>query len=205
MNVTVNMGINGTGVPAIISTCRGYIFSLRGNELFPEPIFKEPVDNLDFSVNGLEKIFAMPGNGNKTSHVEEARAEVTRCLRIVVNAVENLANKAGLTDNERRDLVMAAGMTIRALGIRNPQVFEVVQGPESGSAELSAQGGADANEWQSTNDLVNFTNRVAHKTTTRAKTVIKGLTPGEKRAFFHRAIMANEETAWEGPVFLIIN
>lgn len=205
MNVTVNMGINNVSVPTIISTCRGYIFNLKGNSLFPEVLFKEPVSNLDLSVNELERIFTGPATGNRTLHVAEARAEVMRCLRIVVNAVENQASQAGLTDSERADLVKAAGMTKRKFPGRQSKVFEVVHGPESGSAELTAQGGADANEWQSTNDLVTFANRVVHKTTTRAKTIVTGLTPGEKRAFFHRAIIPNKETAWEGPVFLIIN
>jgi hypothetical protein len=198
------MGINNASIPTIISTCRGYIFNLKGNSLFPEVHFKEPVNSLDLSVNELERIFAGPATGSKTLHVAEARKEVTRCLRIVVNAVENLANQAGLTDNERADLVKSAGMTKRNFTGQSRQVFKVVHGPESGSAELTAQGGADANEWQSTNDLVTFANRVAHKTTTKAKTIVTGLTPGEKRAFFHRAIIANKETTWEGPLFLII-
>jgi hypothetical protein len=69
---------------------------------------------------------------------------------------------------------------------------------------LTAQGGANANEWQYTPDIVNYTGRIAVATTTKARTEIPNLKKGTEYAFFHKAIISGTNTDWEAPVILMV-
>lgn len=204
MKISVVLGVKGLTILALLQKCKNYILLLTSNARFQIAAFKTPVDNLKTSVADLENNLTTGNGKSKTDHVNAASKEVLRWLSIVANEVEVLANQPGLTEDESMAIIHEAGMEVRSSAKRNAQVFEVRQGAESGTAEMTAKGGVDGHEWQSTTDLVNFQNRVSHKSTTRAKTIITGLTPGQKVAFFHRAITPNEDTTWEGPVFLTI-
>lgn len=204
MKITVVLGISGISIAALIQKCKNYILLITGNARFQSADFKTPVDNLKTSVTVLENCSNEGVSGSKTDRVNAARKEVLRRLSIVANEVESLANQPGLEDDERLAIVHEAGMSVRNSVTRGIQNFEVRHGNDSGSAELSAKGNTYGHEWQSTTDLVNFLNRVTYKSTTRAKTTITGLTPGQKVAFFHRAITPSEDTTWEGPVFLTV-
>lgn len=204
MKISVVLGVSGLGIAALLQKCKNCILLLTSNLRFQIADFKTPVDNLKASVANLEKVSTEDISGSKTDRVNAATKEVMRWLNIVANEVEILANQPDLTEDESLAIIHEAGMEIRSSAKRNAQVFEVRQGAESGTAELMAKGGVDGHEWQSTTDLVNFQNRVSHKSTTRAKTIITGLTPGQKVAFFHRAITSSGDTTWEGPVFLTL-
>jgi hypothetical protein len=204
MKITVVLGVKGLSILALIQKCKNYILLLTGNVRFQIAALKTPVDNLKTSVANLEENLNTGNDKSKTDRVNAASKEVLRWLNIVANQVEILANQPDLTEDESLAIIHEAGMEVRASAKRNAQVFEVRHGAESGTAEMSAKGGVDGHEWQSTTDLVNFLNRVSHKSTTRAKTIVTGFTPGEKVAFFHRAITPSEDTTWEGPVFLTI-
>lgn len=202
MTITVNTGVNSKAVATLLVGSKNILSRVKGNPLFPDAIFKEPVTELDTSVQNLDKVASEERTGQKASRVRTARKEVNRCLRVLAHEVEKIANRPGLDDDWRETIVLSAGMKLRHVNQRQPQAFEAQRGDESGTALLKAKGGANANEWQSTTDLLYFSNRVSHKTTTRARTVITGLAPKVKHAFFHRAIISGKETSWEGPIFL---
>ena len=75
-----------------------------------------------------------------------------------------------------------------------------------GTVHTSAEGLANANEWDWTLDTVNFLNRVHEDSTTTADTdiVIPNAKKGIEVAFFHKAIIAKKKTKWEGPIFLTL-
>jgi hypothetical protein len=202
MNITVNTGVNSKAVASLLVGSKNIVSRVKDNPLFPDAIFKEPVTELDTAVQNLYKVASEERTGQKASRVRAARKEVNRCLRVLTHEVDKIANRPGLDDDWRETIVLSAGMKVRQVRPRRPQTFEAKRGDKSGTVLLKAKGGVYANEWQSTTDLVEFSNRVTHTTTTKAKTLITGLTPKVKHAFFHRAIVSGKETSWEGPIFL---
>ena len=93
-------------------------------------------------------------------------------------------------------------MEVKTFAPGKKRVFSVTNGNIEGSAHLTATGGANAHEWQYTNDVVNFTGRIPASTTTAAAIDITGLQSGTKYAFFHKPIMPGISTDWEGPLYI---
>lgn len=204
MKISIVRGLSSISTPKLIFLSKNCLSLLTTQPRFLVPELTSFVSELEGAVASLERCASEGISGSKVDRVNGARNEVKRWLSIVMKVVEVMANQPGLSDDKQLALVHEAGMKVRKSKGRVPQVFHAKRGIEPGTAELVAKGCVGGHEWQSTYDLVNFSNRVTHKSTTRSKTLISGLTPGEKLAFFHRAITPNDDSAWEGPVFLMI-
>ncbi|HEY4786330.1 MAG TPA: hypothetical protein VIH57_09775, partial [Bacteroidales bacterium] len=110
-----------------------------------------------------------------------------------------------VTDDKREAIVVSSGMSVKDQTIHQKQHFEAKNTNLSGTVRLVAEGiERGAHQWEYTDDIVNFTNRKAAEPTTNAHTDIHDLKSGTKYAFFHKEIVPDTVSDWEGPVFLMV-
>ncbi len=135
----------------------------------------------------------------KQSDIDIARDTVERYLKMMAGKVEGVVNAPGLTDEQRIQKLDSSGMHSKNHPHTQRHKF-TVKCTALGKVHLTAQGMANAHEWQYTKDVLNFTNRIPAKSTTTSYTDIEGLENKKEYAFFHKAIIAKQDTDWEAPI-----
>jgi hypothetical protein len=205
MKVKVALFLSTTSNAQILVDATHYANNMTGNALFNAAEVVAQVTATNTAITGLRTAMNAATSDSKTDAIRQTRDVLDRNLTILAGKVEAIANNPTIPDEQREGIIHSAGMETRGLGSPKKRVFSVDNSDTDGSAYLTAAGGANAHEWQYTNDVINFTNRTAALTTTTATTEITGLNRGMKYAFFHKAIMPGQITDWEGPLFLIVS
>jgi hypothetical protein len=198
INVVLNLSNNTNAELAAVAS--NYAQCVSSDPTFPEAEFKPLVTQVTTNNTRFQSLMMAPISESKTEDVRVAREELELSLQVLANAVEIMSNKKGLTDDERVAIVHRAGMQVKSKAPNQKRVFDVVAGDVTGTAEMTAEGGPRAHEWQVTHDVVNFTARVQLPTTTAGITTVTGLQPGTVYAFYHRGVVAGKVQEWEGPI-----
>ncbi len=181
-----------------------FVTDMTGNSHFTLADIVAQVTVVKNDVTGLRTAINAPTSDTKTDDIRVARDTLERAIKKLANKVEDLANDPATLDENRINIVHSAGMNAKNQAHPQKHKFTVANSEVSGTVNLTAQGGANANEWQYTSDVINFTNRVASPTTTKANTEIKNLKRGTEYAFFHKAIISGTATDWEAPLILMV-
>ena len=203
MIVKIVLNLHTKSNAEIIASAGRIIANMTDNPSFTADEIKKQMAIVETQLKKLSTTMSKPVYESKTADTAVIRHFLIRELTILANKVEAIANSSSTPDGERISTVHSAGMEVKSPSIRPKRVFMAVNGPISGSVKLVAEGGAKANEWQYTTDVVNHTNRVAIQSTTRASTEITGLEKGTY-AFFHKAIYPGKMMDWEGPFILTV-
>lgn len=135
----------------------------------------------------------------KQTTIDSCRYAVDRHLNNLAGKLEGVINAPGLSDEERLDMLASTGMNAKNHAHTQKHKF-TAKCTGLGKVHLTAQGMANAHEWQYTKDTINFTNRIPAKSTTTSYTDIEGLENKKEYAFFHKAIIAKVDTNWEAPI-----
>jgi cell pole-organizing protein PopZ len=100
-------------------------------------------------------------------------------------------------------IIETAGMSVKKPSIRDRALFEVVDGPVSGSVRLIVKSAGDraAYEWQSSLDRSTWKRE---KVTLQASTLVSGLAAGITQYFRARAQTKGGEGAWSDVVSLVV-
>jgi len=181
-----------------------YTTDMTGNTHFTATDTVAQVATVKTAVTNLRTAINEPTSDTKTDDIAIARDALDRALRKLANKVEDLANDPSTPDANRVNIVHSAGMSVKNQVHPQKHIFTASNTDISGTVLLTAQGGAKANEWQYTTDIINFTGRVPVASTTKAHTEIPNLKKGTEYAFFHKAIVAGTNTDWEAPVILMV-
>ena len=205
MKVQIALKLEEMNHAEMLQSSDFYISSMTGNNYFKAAEVVAQVTKVKNSSTALKTATMLPATDTKTNTVDKARDVLNRDVTKLKNMVQDIANDPAVADSDRENIVLSAGMNMKAQKHRSQRIFSVTHNGISGSVILTAKGGAKAHEWQYTEDLDNYANREATSTTTVAKTEIKGLKRGIEYAFFHKAIFTGEDTEWEGPVCYIVN
>jgi hypothetical protein len=200
MKINVVLNLASTTNAELAAAASNYTQCISSDPTFPEADFKSLVTQVNTSNTRFQSLMMAPISESKTEDVRAAREDLELSLQVLANEVEALANKKGLTDDERVAVVHRAGMQVKAKAPKKKRTFDVVAGDAPGTAEMTAEGGPRAHEWQMTHDVVNFTSRVQLPTTTAGITTVTGLQPGTVYAFYHRGVVAGKVQEWEGPI-----
>jgi len=204
MNIQVVLNLSKLSNAQVLVDADHYATSIVGNPYFTSEAMADDIKKLQASIVAFRNELNAPLSETKKDKVLNARDVLDRTLKMVKADVEIRANAPDLSDAERVTIVHSAGMTVKTQIHPQSRVFSVKAGDISGSVLLYAQGGAVAHEWQYTNDIVNFSNRIPLPTTTTAKTEIDGLSPKTEYAFFHKPVVAGEKTEWENPILFMV-
>jgi len=204
MKVQISLNLGSRSNAQILVDAEGYVNSMTDNADFAAPDIATQVGNTKTAVTKLRTTINAPTSDNKTDLVNAARDVLDRELTILKSKVEAVANNPSIPDANRLSIVHSAGMSEKTQSHPQKRVFTVSNTDISGTVLLFATGGAKAHEWQYTPDITTLKNRIASVTTTVAHTEISNLVKGTEYAFFHKAIIADEKTDWEGPIYLII-
>lgn len=204
MKVQVVLNLRDSSNAQVLIDADHYTTDMTGNLNFTATDITTQVTATKTAVTNLRAAINAATSDTKTDNIKIARDVLDRNLTKLASKVEDVANDPSTADTNRVNIVHSAGMNVKDQVHPQKRVFSASNGEISGEVDLMAQGGAKAHEWQYTTDLANFTNRVAAATTTKASTEITGLKKGAEYAFFHKAIVADTKTDWEGPVFLVV-
>ena len=159
------------------------------------------------ATTGLRTALNAPTSDTKTDDIKSARAVLDFNFTKLGHQVEGVANDPALSDDERVAVVHSARMDEKNHTHPQKHKFTVKNILPFGTAHTTAEGEANAHEWDWTKDVVNFLDRVHEESTTTAHTdiVITNATKGMEIAFFHKAIIPKIKTSWEGPIFLTLS
>jgi hypothetical protein len=204
MKVKIVLDLNGCNNAQLIADAERYTTCMTGNELFADADVVAQVTTTKTALTELRNAVSAPLSETKKDNVRIKRDALDRCLIKLANKVEDIANAPQVSDLSRLDIVHSAGMVTKGQIHPQKHQFKVVNGKISGTAKLTAQGGAKAHEWQYTTDIVSYTGRIAVDSTTRANTEIANLAEATRYAFFHKPIISNTITEWEGPIILLV-
>jgi len=204
MKVQIALGLGSSNNLEVIRNAEHYVANITGNPLFTSPEIVAQVAKVETTKVNLHTEMSSPLSENKADKIKSAREALDRELTKLKSLIENVANDPSTPDSERLSIIHSAGMIEKAQAHHGVHVFTAVNGEISGTVLLTAKGGANAHEWQYTNDTVNYTGKIAAKSTTTSYTEIFGLTKTVTYAFFHKAIDSGGKTDWEGPIFVTI-
>ncbi len=203
MRIKIVLRLDRTSNLKIVENGNHYVTCMTDNPYFLAADMVSQVSKTDVATTNLFNAINAPYSEMKQDNIILARKKLDSTLNSLALKVAIIANEADIDDLQRIAIVKSAGMKIKKQYIPNKQTFKAKNNKASGSVHLTAKGCVNSHEWRYTRDLVHFTNLITVDTTTKAKTDINGLVPGVKYAFFHRAVIAGEVTAWEGPIFLM--
>ncbi len=204
MKVKVVLNLGSSSNAQVLIDGDHYTTDMTGNAHFTAADITAQVTAVKTLVTNLRTAINAPTSDSKTDDIKIARDALDRGLTKLAGKVEDVANDPSTPDANRIDIVHSAGMSVKSQVHPQKHKFTAGNTEISGTVLLTAQGGANANEWQYTTDIINFTGRVPVATTTKAHTEIPNLKKGADYAFFHKAIISGTNTDWEGPVFLMV-
>ena len=204
MKVQVVLKLGSCSNAQVLINGDHYVNCMTGNPHFEDPATVALVTTCKTCVTGLRAAINAILSESKTDNIRIARDALDRNFTMLGARVEEVANDPSIPDSQREEIVHSAGMETKNQAHRGKNVFSVKNTKVSGTVHLTAQGGADAHEWQRTEDVINFTGRIAATSTTEAKTDIPNLKRVTEYAFFHKAIKSKEVTDWEGPIILLV-
>lgn len=205
MKVQIALKLEDMSHAEMLQASDFFISSMTGNIYFKAAEFVAQITKVKGSTTALKTATMLPVSDTKTNIVGKARDVLNRDVTKLKNMVQDVANDSAVADSDRENIVLGAGMNLKAQKHMPQRMFTVTHNGISGSVILKAKGGVKAHEWQYTEDLDNYSNREAISTTTVAKAEIKGLKRGIEYAFFHKPVITGVETEWEGPICYIIN
>jgi len=205
MKAVISLKLNEMNNADVLVESDKYTTLMTNNPYFKAPEIVAQVTKVKTANTALRTVMSQPMSDTKTSTVLKCRDALNRELTKLKNMVQDAANDPAVLDIDRELIVHSAGMTLKASKPSVQHVFTVKHGKVSGSVVLSAKGGANAHEWQYTDDVDTFINREALDTTTIAKITVSGLQRGKEYAFFHKPVVANEKTDWEDPIIFLVN
>jgi len=203
MNVEVILGVSKLNDPSLVVAANGFVAKMINNPYFTSAEDQAKVAKVKTSSLNLQNALQAEESSTKSSTIKKCRSNLHRDLRALRNLVDERANDESIPDNLRLVIVKSTGMYVKGYTHPDTRVFMVLPGEVSGSVLLIAAGKANAHEWQRTEDIKEYTNRIASTTTSIAHTEIHGL-PKVPMAFFHKATYPGRETDWEGPIVFTV-
>lgn len=203
MKIQVVLGLRNRSNPQVLIDGDYYITCMTGNTYFDSAAIIEVLINSKDAIIALRAAINAPVSDTKTDIIRSARIRVNYFLTSLGHKVEEVANHPDIPDIKRIEIAHSAGMDVKNQVHPQRHRFTVRNTGISGMLHLTAQGGARAHEWQYTNDIINFTGRIAITSTTIANTDVQNLEKGTEYAFFHKAI-TRKESGWEGPILCVV-
>lgn len=204
MFIQIVLSLKESNNAQIMVVADHYISSMLSSTFFTDSIVANQMEKVKDATNNLRNKMNAPLYGTQSEDIAAARDVLDRALTKLKNIVQDIANDSAVADANRVTIVHSAGMTEKAQVHPQARKFTVKQGDISGTVVLTAQGGANANEWQMTTDIEKCTNRIPLPTTVPAKTIVSNLQKKTDYAFFHRAVISGTETNWEGPIIITV-
>ena len=204
MEVVIVLGLSKTNDAQALVNANTYCTDVLASSYFATADFAAQITKVQTAAEKLQAVLMSTNSNTKTDDTKTARMCLDKELKKLKRMVENVANDPSVSDTDRITIVHSAGMSPKTQTNPKQRVFAVNNAEVSGSLCFVAAGGVAANEWQYTLDTIGFTNRVSLPSTTKARTEASGFTPGAKVACFHKAIVANTATDWEGPIIITI-
>jgi hypothetical protein len=204
MKIIVVLGLGDCSNAQVLIDGDRYVANMTGNAHFAAAPIVEQIGICRTSVSNLRLAINAPRSDTRSDNIRIARDVLDRNLSILGAKVEEIANDPSIPDTKRVEIVHSAGMAVKNQVHPGKHKFTVKNTEVRGTVHLTAQGGANSHEWQYTTDIINFTGRIAAHTTTKANTDIRNLKKLTEYAFFHKPIVPNGDTDWEGPIILIV-
>ena len=204
MKINIKLGQSKLTHLEAMANVEHYNRNMQSNPLFQAPDVVDQLGKVNTAFNTLHSSIIAPHAENKTNIVKGARDDLNREVTDLKNKVQGIANKPGLSDEERLSITHAAGMSEKTKIIHTARIFKALNGEVSGTVILLARGGAVSNNWQYTTDVKEFTGRINIDGTSRASTEVSGLPIKTDVAFFHQPVLSGVKTNWEGPVIITV-
>lgn len=204
MKIQVVLGLGRCSNAQVLIDGDQYVTCMTGNPYFAAPAVTEAVTASKTDITNLRAAINAPVSSTKTDNVRMARDTLDRSLGVLRAKVEEVANDPSIPDAKRIAIVHSAGMDTKSQTRPSRHRFTVSNTENSGVVHLTAQGCANAHDWEYTEDVINFTGRISVHPTTVAHTDIPNLKKVTEYAFFHKAIEPGKRNEWEGPIILIV-
>jgi hypothetical protein len=188
-----------THIPDLSKQGRTVIAAMTSNPHFPSPnptlaAITTAFDELDTA----ETVAKTRAKGT----AQARNLKLKQAKNLMLQAKGYVQQVADANPDQAEAIIESAGMSVRKKVPRQKQGNEVRQGV-SGAVELYAVVAslAAAYEWQMSGDGKSWTNLT---TTSRSRTSVTGLTPGQVTFFRNRPVLRKGSADWSQPISLLI-
>lgn len=182
----------------ILARCKAILAALTGNANFTTPT--PTLAALGAAVTAVEQAQVAMGTHGPAA-VRNAK------LKVMTDLFKHLRDYLQSICEQQPDnftaMATSAGVYVRVRTVKPKQALSAVWGATSGEVNLSAQapGGAATHYWQWSIDQKTWTSA---PDTSKSKTTITGLTPGQTYYFRHASMQKNVRTDWSQIVGLLV-
>ena len=204
MKVVVVHSLSEKNYAELANYADDVVVRCTGNSLLTGTEFAAQVTKTKAASTGLKAVQLKPYSSSKTAEMKAARDTLEREITKLGNRVEDIANDPIVAETQRVVIVHSAGMELKGYTRPDKRHFAVFPGDVPGTVKVTAQAGAVAHQWQYTYDVKTFANRVEVDPTTKSTVIISNLTSRKEVAVFHRAIIADTPSSWEGPLVIFV-
>ena len=205
-NVVVKLNLAHKSNAVVLVDADNSTAAMTGSSRFSAAEIVAQVLATKTATNTLRAKMNAPTSDTKTDDIKVARGVLDFNYTKLGHQVEGVANDPSLPEDERVAVVHSAQMDEKNHSHPQKHKFTVNNILPFGTAHVTAEGEANAHEWDWTLDVVNLQDRVHADSTTKANTdiFVPNAKKGTEVAFFHKPIIAKKKTAWEGPIFLTL-
>jgi hypothetical protein len=187
-------------VPLFIIRAQAIVAAMDGNPWFPSP--DPPLAALRAAIATLsEAETAMGARKDARADRDEKRDDLYRLLQHERNYVQRIADA---NTEQAASIIEGAGMFVKKSRPLPARVFEVREGPLSGSAEVIVPVAADRASYEYAHSTDGMKTWIEHPSSTRSTFPIDGLTPGSTVWFRYRASVKGQMGDYSDAVSLIV-
>ena len=205
MKARVSLALKEKNNAELLADADHIVAEIFGNPLFAESPIAAKAEIVRNMAGSLRTTMNAPLSATHSRELELSREGLENQLDVLAALVEDKASDPSLSLSARENIILAAGMKLRAHSNPAPRVFSARCGELPGTAVLTAAtSGAKAHEWKMAADISQLDNRIQLEITTKSKIEISGLARLKEYAFFHRPIIAGQQAEWVGPIFLTV-
>jgi hypothetical protein len=188
-------------VPALVKYSLAIVQAMTGNPSFPSPA--PTLAAVTAATNALEaaETATLARTKGSVPVRDEKRAALVTMLRQLGAYIQTVADA---TPETAVSVIESAGVGVRKTAVRKPRVFDVKQGPVSGSASLVAAtaGKRSSYEWETSTD--GGKTWVLARSTLQARATVTGLPSGASVQFRYRAVTKTGEGDWSQPLAFLV-
>jgi hypothetical protein len=189
-------------VPLLLVQARGIVGRMTGNSWFPSPlpslaVVQQAID--DLSEAETRTLSRAP---DAVAARNEKRRDLVALLQYLVAYVQAIATA---NPEHAASIAESAGMYLKKLGGRGPQVFAAEDGDHSGEVKVYFPKAGDRAAYEVQYSLDGGVTWIDHGTFNRASATIPSLKPGTTVHIRYRTIVKGVTSDWSDPIAIIVS
>lgn len=204
MKAKVMLNLHFMSAVELIGYALHVVSKMTGNTYFTTP--SPALSTVTSAINALQTAYdsAQGGGPAQTAMMHQKRAALELLLTALGHYVEDRANDPSNAATGAAAVILTAGINVKAITHRQKKFFSA-EPDLPGTAKLYAASIVrGTHDWQYSPDISNPDAWVSVLSTSRASTIVTGLTSLKHYYFRHRTVSKSGVSQWDAPVEILV-